>query len=105
MREVRVCNSLEVPIGQKKCFVIEGQDVVVFNLEGDYYAMENSCPHRGGPLSEGAVHGEFVSCPWHAWKFNIKTGQWISNSEIKLKTFSVRVVGVDIFISLEEPTS
>ena len=51
-----------------------GHRIAVFNVGGSYYAIENTCPHRGGPLAEGMVVGEEVICPWHGSRFNVKTG-------------------------------
>ena len=55
-----------------------GQKIAIFDLGGNLYAVENTCPHRGGPLSEGMMAGEEVICPWHGSRFNVKTGAVIT---------------------------
>src|SRR5271167_5231446 len=60
--------------GQAAAFTVEGQRIALFNVEGTYYAIGDSCTHRGGPLSEGAVQGTKVTCPLHGADFDLKTG-------------------------------
>ncbi len=66
----------QIPIGQGACFVIEEQEIAVFRLRnGDLLAVENRCPHRGGPLAEGIVGAGKVICPLHGHKFDLSTGK------------------------------
>src|SRR2546427_7356751 len=51
----------------------------LFNVDGTYYAINNSCAHRGGPLGEGELDGRVVTCPWHAWRWDVTTGANINN--------------------------
>src|SRR5712691_2136115 len=60
--------------GQAAAFTVEGQRVALFNVEGTYYAIADTCSHVGGPLSEGEVQGTKVTCPWHGADFDLKTG-------------------------------
>lgn len=53
--------------------------VALFHVNEDILAMENTCPHAGGPLGEGTLDGEVVTCPWHGWAFNVRTGQCVKN--------------------------
>ena len=79
-----------------------GQSVAIFNLGGRYYAIENKCPHRGGPLSEGMVAGDEVICPWHGSRFNIKTGAFLTPPAPRgVKSFPVRVAGNDVEVEIE----
>lgn len=52
----------------------EGREIALFNLEGEIFALENVCPHMGGPLGEGEIEEDCVTCPWHGWEFNIRSG-------------------------------
>ena len=64
------------------CLSVEGDnapDVALFNVDGDILALDNTCPHAGGPLGEGTLEGEVVECPWHGWEFNVRTGQCMKN--------------------------
>jgi 3-phenylpropionate/trans-cinnamate dioxygenase ferredoxin component len=80
-----------------KLVEVGGQKIAIFNLGGKYYAIENICPHRGGPLAEGIVAGDEVICPWHGSRFNIKTGA-VSTPPARegVKSFPVRVIGDDV---------
>lgn len=51
------------------------REYALFNVDGEYYCLDNECPHRDGPLGEGDVEGDVVTCPYHAWQVNIKTGE------------------------------
>ena len=79
-----------------------GQNLALFNVEGNYYAIENTCPHRGGPLAEGPVEGDAVTCPWHGSKFNIKTGAVLAPpADRGVKSFPVRVSGENVEVEVE----
>ena len=79
-----------------------GQTIAIFDLGGNYYAIENTCPHRGGPLVEGEMDGEEVICPWHGARFNIKTGAVLAPPAPQgVKSFPVRVTGDDVEVEIE----
>lgn len=71
---VKVGSVADIPPGSAKLVEVEGKRIAVFNVGGRYYAIDDTCPHRGGPLSEGTLQGEVVTCPWHGSKFNVTTG-------------------------------
>jgi nitrite reductase/ring-hydroxylating ferredoxin subunit len=75
---VKVASTAEIPPGSGKLVEVEGKRVAVFNVGGRYHAIDDTCPHRGGPLSEGALEGEVVTCPWHGSTFNVTTGAVLS---------------------------
>ena len=70
----KIAETKDVPPGQGSAFTIEGQKIALFNVEGTYYAIGDTCTHRGVPLSEGDVQGTKVTCPWHGARFDLKTG-------------------------------
>jgi len=74
--------------------------IVVCNVDGKLHAMDGVCPHRQGPLGQGALHGSAVVCPWHAWEFDCSTGQHDYNPSIKLDTFRVELSGDDILVDI-----
>lgn len=85
-----------------KLVVAGGQNIAIFNVGGSYYAIENTCPHRGGPLAEGMLVGEEVICPWHGSRFNVKTGAVLSPpAPQSVRSFPVRVTGNDIEVEIE----
>lgn len=71
---IPIANIEDLPPGT--CRSIETNDwgIALFNLDGHIYALDNTCPHAGGPLGEGIIEGEHITCPWHGWKFHIPTG-------------------------------
>ncbi len=80
----------------------EGQSFAIFNLGAGYYAIENTCPHRGGPLAEGQMEDEEVICPWHGARFNVKTGDVLTPPAPRgVKSFPVRVTGNDLEVEIE----
>ena len=79
-------------IGASTEVVVAGTIVALFNVDGDYFALDGICPHQGGPLGQGALHGCIVSCPWHGWEYDVKNGQHQSISALKHTTVHVRTV-------------
>ena len=85
-----------------KLVEVGGQQIAVFNLGGGYYAIDNICPHRGGPLAEGMLAGDEVICPWHGSRVNIKTGAVLTPpAQQGVRSFPVRVTGEDVEVEIE----
>lgn len=97
---LKALSAAELQPGTGKTVVVGGEAVAVFNADGRFYAIADSCVHRGGPLGEGALHGCEVACPWHGWEFNLKTGEAAHNAALKAKTYPVRVEGPDVFVAV-----
>ena len=98
---VRVAGGGEVPAGEGRVVEVAGRTLAVFNVEGRYYAIDNVCPHRGGPLGEGDLDGTAVSCPWHAWRFDVTTGANVNNPAVKVSCYPVTEDAGGIFVHLE----
>jgi 3-phenylpropionate/trans-cinnamate dioxygenase ferredoxin subunit len=98
----------EIPPGSRKVIEADGKRIVVFNLDGDFFALLDRCPHQGGPLSGGILcgltqseepgtyrfsrAGEFIRCPWHQWEFDIRTGKsWFDPRRVKVRPFPAHV--------------
>ena len=82
-------------------FDVEGQRIAIFNVGGTFYAIEDTCPHAGGPLSEGQVDGAKVICPWHDAAFDLKTGEVVEPPAFEgVKSYKVVVEGNDVKIEL-----
>jgi nitrite reductase/ring-hydroxylating ferredoxin subunit len=87
----QVCGIDALPPGACRRFTLpNGDEIAVYNVNGEYYATENFCPHRGAPLSEGAMCGHIVECGLHGWQFDVRTGECLTVRE-EIKTFVVRV--------------
>jgi nitrite reductase (NADH) small subunit/3-phenylpropionate/trans-cinnamate dioxygenase ferredoxin subunit len=97
----------DIPEGQGRSFRANGKIVAVFCRGGEYFAINDVCPHMGASLADGYLEGNAVSCPWHAWRFCIKDGTWLDNprSNVKTETYPVRVVGDEIQVHVPDPPS
>ena len=76
--------------------------VGLFNVNGVYYAVDNLCLHRGGPLSGGAVAGCIVTCPWHGWQYNLTNGAMVQDPSVGVTRHETRVVGDEVQVRLSE---
>ena len=93
-RFVEVAKKSEIPVNSVIAVEAEGKLLALINLNGEIYAIDDECPHEGGPLSEGQIQGDEIECPWHASHFNIKTGQVTMDPASKgAVTYRVRLVG------------
>ena len=98
---LKIAKTKDVPPGQAAPFTIEGQKIALFNVEGTYYAIGDTCTHRGGPLSEGDVQGTRVTCPWHGADFDLKTGAVLGPPAQKgVPSYKVVVEGDDITVEV-----
>jgi nitrite reductase/ring-hydroxylating ferredoxin subunit len=97
---VRVASAAEVPPGEGRVAEVGGQTLAVFNVDGQFYAIANACLHRGGPLGEGELEGPVVTCPWHAWRWDVTSGANVNNPAIKVACFPVSVDNGQIFVEL-----
>ena len=96
----KVAKKAEVPPGTGKVVEAGGKTLAVFNCDGTFYAMDNTCRHRGGPLGEGTVSGTAVTCPWHGWEYDVKTGVCQIDPSINVQTFPVKVEGDDVLVAV-----
>ncbi len=87
-----VAEAAEVPKDGVKVVTVAGTPIALLNVGGEIFALEHSCPHQGGPIGEGEVCGMTITCPWHDWKFDIRTGANDRDPTILAKTYAVRVV-------------
>lgn len=97
---VTVAKTDELPPGQGMVAEVAGKEIALFNVGGTVYALDNTCVHRGGPLGEGDLDGEVVSCPWHNWEYNVTTGACLTNPAACVATFPVVVDGNAITVEL-----
>lgn len=97
---VRVAGTEEVKPGHGIVAEVNGKTVAVFNVNGEFRAIDNTCLHRGGPLGEGDVEGNVVTCPWHGWQFDVTTGACVNNPSAKVEVYEVRVDGTDVKVLL-----
>ena len=84
--------------GRSKKVTVNDRVIALFNVDGKFYAIHNSCPHEGGPLAEGRLKGYVVACPWHDLAFDIRNGQGTDGGGYCVGSYEVRVEGTDILV-------
>ncbi len=98
MAFLRAARKDEIPVGSIREFQVNGTTVAVANVDGKFYAMHNTCLHRGGPLGQGVLEDNVVTCPWHGWQYDVTSGKVAMNPSVGVQSFPVEVRGEDIFI-------
>jgi nitrite reductase (NADH) small subunit len=97
---VRVADIADVKPGQGIVAEVNGRALAVFNVDGQLHVIDNTCVHRGGPLGEGELETNVVTCPWHGWQYNVTTGACINNPAAKVEVYPVKIEGSDIKVLL-----
>ena len=100
MKRHRVAAVTDIPMGEGREFVVGEKLVAVFNADGQFFAMDGICPHAGGPLARGSIHGNVVTCPWHGWQFDIATGRHCLNPHLQHPAYAVSIDGHDLWVEL-----
>lgn len=98
----RLAGADEIPPGTARSFPHGRYEVALFNVGGEFFALENSCPHQGGPIADGWLEGAMVTCPWHGWCFDVRSGKMSLGDFARVTKFAVRREGDSIFVS-DEP--
>jgi nitrite reductase (NADH) small subunit len=100
---IKVANTSDLPAGQAVVVDVSGRTIALFNVNGEFYALDNTCMHRGGPLAEGFVDQTnlTVQCPWHGWTYSLASGASPIDSMARVEKFEVRVEGEDVKIALD----
>ena len=97
---VKAAGMSDLPEDTGKVVEIEGQEIALFRVGDAAYAVENLCPHREGPLGEGELDGEVVTCPFHGWEVNVRTGEVVYNPCVKARTFPCKVGNGDVLVEI-----
>ena len=90
----------QIPVGEGRECVAGDRLIAVFNLNGEFYALDGVCPHQGGPLGKGCLRGPVVTCPWHGWQFDVRSGKTPLGSRVKQAVFEVKVEGQDVLVAV-----
>jgi len=103
MKWIRVTETNNIPVREGRCVEIGGRQIAIFNLGNRFMAVDNACPHRGGPLCDGIVSGNHVVCPLHAYRVNLDTGNVVKPEvAVKVDTYPVRVENGVVLLQMEE---
>src|SRR5690348_9516118 len=101
MSEFRtVCKTADVVDGEGKTVCLDNKLIAVFRVDGQYFAIDDVCPHMGASLSGGYVENGIGTCPWHAWRFRLSDGAWADNPRVKTGCYPIRVVGEEIQVQV-----
>lgn len=120
MAKYAVATVDEIPQAGRKIVEIGGRSIGIFNVDGEFFALRNSCPHEGGPLCRGVLCGEVTSdmpgeyrysragqilrCPWHGWEFDIRTGQsWFDPRKVRVRSYEVTIEPAPTAVAGEPP--
>jgi nitrite reductase (NADH) small subunit len=97
---VKVASLADLAPGSAKAVEVAGTTIALFNVDGTVFALDNTCLHQGGPLGEGMLEGEVVTCPWHMWEYNVRTGENVGDASLKVKRYEVQVENDDIKVAV-----
>lgn len=97
---VKMATLDELPPGHAKEVEHDGRIYALFNVGGEISAIDGICAHQGGPLAEGQLDGTIVTCPWHGWQFDVRTGQATIGTRIRQTVYEVRIEGRDVLVAV-----
>jgi nitrite reductase (NADH) small subunit len=98
---VKMATLDELPPGGSKEVEYGGRIYALFNVGGVISAIDGLCPHQGGPLADGPLDGTLVTCPWHGWQFDVRTGKTTLNNRLTQPVFAVKVEGQDVLVAVD----
>jgi nitrite reductase (NADH) small subunit len=98
---VRVAQTTEIAPGAIREVQLAGKTLAVANVAGKFYAINNACLHRGGPLGQGSLDGILVTCPWHGWRYDVSTGKANHNQAAGVACYPVEVRGDEVFVDTD----
>jgi nitrite reductase/ring-hydroxylating ferredoxin subunit len=106
--KIKIASLQEVPLSSRKLVTVNGIEILIFNVNGQYYAINNKCPHEGSPLKTGMLEGNFIECPKHKARFDITDGCCVGKGRYtfirfdvdNLETYEILIEGEDIYIEL-----
>ena len=96
-----IAETKDCPPGRAIECVAGDRIVALYNVDGEFYALDGVCPHQGGPLGDGALQGCIVTCPWHGWQFDVRTGQNQLSAKMIQPKFALKVEGTSVLVDLE----
>ena len=99
-RFVKMATLVELPVGGALEVEHEGRVYALYNIDGIVSAIDGICPHQGGPLADGQLDGTTVTCPWHGWQFDVRSGKTPLGPKIKQPVYEVKIEGADILVAV-----
>jgi nitrite reductase/ring-hydroxylating ferredoxin subunit len=102
MEFVVVGKAADFAPGSGTMVVVSGRHVALFRIGDEFHAIDNMCLHRGGPLCEGDIDNGVVTCPWHGWSYELKTGTMVQDPRVGVSRHEVRLRGDDVEVKLSD---
>jgi nitrite reductase (NADH) small subunit len=103
MAFVYVAKAAEIALGQIREIRLEGISIALANVGGQFHALSNTCLHRGGPLGQGSLQGNIVTCPWHGWSFDVTSGKLSGTQSAGVARYPVERRGEDLYVDVSTP--
>lgn len=100
MALIKVANENDMKDGEARVVEANGNAIALYRVNGEFFATTNTCIHKGGPLGEGFLNDDVITCPWHGWQFNVKTGVSPVNPAAKIETYKVHVKDGEVFVEV-----
>ena len=98
---IKVATTNEFEPGKARFVDVKGKPIALFKIDGNFFAVDNTCTHRGGPLAEGELSGHEVTCPWHGATFDVRTGEVAGPpAQRGVARYGVRVTGTDVEVEV-----
>jgi len=97
---VKVAKASDIQEGAGKVIQAQGNAIAVFKVGHEFHAIDNTCKHQGGPLGEGELDGSEVTCPWHGWQYDVKTGDCLTDPSVSQKKYNVKLEGEDVLVEI-----
>lgn len=97
---VEAARVSDIPPGKCRTVQVGNQTVVLIQVNGEFYALDNCCPHNGGPIGRGEVVGDTVICPYHRWEFDVRTGKAKVITGYRIRTYPVKQEGDVLYVAL-----
>ncbi len=111
-----VARADEIPPGGRKIVRVEGREVGIFNLDGEFYALKNSCPHQAARVCLGRIvgttlpgdvyefrygnEGRILRCPWHSWEYDIPTGKSVFDQNVRVVSYAVEIADGEVAVTI-----
>jgi nitrite reductase (NADH) small subunit len=100
MAFLKTIKAAELVPGSIRELEINGKTIALANVDGKFYAINNTCLHQGGPLGEGDLEGKIVTCPWHGWQYDITNGQEVQNPSAGVNCYPTELRGEEVFVDV-----